>query len=177
MHLSPRMHGGGMVELLVALVLLSLGLLGMVAAHASALRWTKLGEHRQTALWLAQDLVERARANRGRLTPSDVVAQAYVFTLDAQAQVPAVAMPPELCNSAQSACSLTQMAQADLAQWRAAVRERLPAGMVWVTRTADTLDLAVAWQEPGGDELGASTCPAAWRLGGPWRCVTWQAVL
>lgn len=173
-----KMQGGGLVEVLIALVLMALGLMGMLSAHSAALRLTKLSEHRNTAMWLAQDLGERVRANRGRMASADAVGAAYVINLDAAAQAQATALPEELCNRPQSACSMSQMAAADLAQWRVLVRERLPRGVVWVNYNLGNLDIWVAWVEASGDETLASTCPSGLRLSdAALRCIQWPLSL
>lgn len=173
-----KMQGGGLVEVLIALVLMALGLMGMLTAHSVALRMTKLSEHRNTAMWLAQDLGERVRANRGRLASADAVGAAYVINLDAAAQAQATALPDELCNRPQSACSMPQMAAADLAQWRVLVRERLPRGVVWVSYSLGTLDIWVAWVEASGEETLASTCPSGLMVNdAALRCSQWSLSL
>lgn len=174
--MKHAMRGGGLVEVLVALVLMAVGLLGMLAAHSTALRWTQQSEHRSTAMWLTQDLAERVRANRGKLVHADTLGAAYVATMDASSQASAPVMPDELCNRVQSACTMTQMAAADLASWRLLVRERLPRGVVWVTYTAGTLDIWVSWLDAPDDV--SAVCPSGLRLSdASQRCFLWQVTL
>lgn len=176
MRIKQAMQGGGLVEVLVALVLMSVGMLGMLAAHSTALRWTKQSEHRSTALWLTQDLAERVRANRGKSVPADTIGAAYVTTLDASSQAQAPDMPDELCNRVQSACTVAQMAAADLASWRQLVRERLPGGVVWVTYTAGILDIWVSWLDAPDDV--STVCPSDLRVSdASQRCFLWQVTL
>lgn len=163
-----RMGGSSLVEVLVSMALVSVGLLGLLAAHATALRLTKLSAYQSTAQALAQDVVERVRANLGSQRFADVGA-AYHLPLDWVAQSSPPAMPTELCNTLQSVCTSSQMAAADLAQWRSQVRARLPQGAVYVQVSLPaTLDVWVAWQDPAvarSDELPSlpsQTCPAAW---------------
>ena len=176
MRLKRGIQGGGLVEVLVALVLMAVGLLGMLAAHGAALRWTQQSEHRSTALWLAQDLAERVRANRGKGVGADALGAAYVVTLDVSSQAQAPVLPDELCNRMQSSCSMAQMAAADLAIWRSAVRERLPRGVVWVTYAANTLDIWVSWLDAPDDV--STVCPSGLRVAdASQRCFLWQVTL
>jgi len=171
------MQGGGLVEVLVALVLMAVGLLGMLAAHSTALRWTKQSEHHSTAMWLAQDLAERVQANRGKGVDADALGAVYITMLEASSQTLAPVWPDELCNRVQSACSMSQMAAVDLASWRLAVRERLPRGVVWVTYTNRTLDIWVSWLEAASDEV-STVCPSGLRVSdASQRCLLWQVAL
>ena len=170
------MQGGGLVEVLVALVLMAVGLLGMLAAHGAALRWTQQTVHRSTAMWLAQDLAERVRANRGKGVDADALGAVYVVALDASSQAQAPVWPDELCNRVQSTCTMAQMASADLASWRTAVRERLPRGVVWVAYANSTLDIWVSWLDMPDDV--STACPTGLRVADvSQRCFLWQVSL
>lgn len=63
-----RSRGFSMIELLVAVVLLSIGLLGMAALQASTLRNNQSANYRTQASNLAYELVETARGYQARDT-------------------------------------------------------------------------------------------------------------
>ncbi|EGI76791.1 prepilin-type N-terminal cleavage/methylation domain-containing protein [Hylemonella gracilis] len=166
----PGQRGATLVEVLVAVALLSVALYALVATHAAALRYSQMSRHRATALFLAADMGERLRANLGRresgsaseegsgapLPPFSATgfwAGDYDYVLDFQRQQVAVAGPADVCAGAGSACNAAQIAAEDLAQWRQAVRRQLPAGAVYTRRDAvrAVMYLWVAWREsPGG---------------------------
>lgn len=83
----PGMGGRGftLVELLVALVVLSVGLLGGTALLLGALKDRGLALRHQAATLLVADLAERIRANSHRLSDSD----AAEFSAAALARFPA----------------------------------------------------------------------------------------
>jgi type IV pilus assembly protein PilV len=161
------------VEVLVAMALLSFALYALVAAHAAALRYSQMSQHRATAVLLAADLGERLRANLGGVGevegeapvevegvedgtgPAPPIAATgfwagdYDYTLDFQRQQGAVVGPAESCADVASRCTAAQMAAVDLAQWRQAVRRQLPEGAVYTQRDAvrAVMDLWVAWRE------------------------------
>jgi type IV pilus modification protein PilV len=83
----PGMDGRGftMVELLVALVVLSVGLLGGTALLLGALKDRGLALRHQAAAVVVADLAERIRSNSQRLSDADAAA----FGAAALAQFPA----------------------------------------------------------------------------------------
>lgn len=60
--------GFSLIEVLVALLLVALGVLGAAALQLNALRFTQDSAHRVQASLLATDLLERMRANPGQRT-------------------------------------------------------------------------------------------------------------
>ncbi|MEY3042918.1 MAG: hypothetical protein RLZZ174_2000, partial [Pseudomonadota bacterium] len=64
-HLSPQPAGFSLLEVLVAMTLLALGVLGMGGLQLSVLRSQQDAQFRTEATLLAADLLERAIMNRG----------------------------------------------------------------------------------------------------------------
>ncbi len=89
--------GVGLVEVLVALVLLSIAVLGFVALQIRAVAATNEASMNVQAINIARDLAERMRMNR-----------------DGLLEYKNVTTPPTTCASA--FCTPTQMAQYDYAQ-------------------------------------------------------------
>jgi type IV pilus assembly protein PilV len=58
-----RVRGFTLVEVLVALVVLSIGLLGIASLQLSSLRWNHGASKRSQATLLAYDILDRMRAN------------------------------------------------------------------------------------------------------------------
>ncbi|ENV07398.1 type IV pilus modification protein PilV [Acinetobacter sp. CIP 102637] len=63
-----KQRGAGLVEILVALLVLMLGVLGFVALQYRAVEATTEGGARIQAINLARDFAERIRVNRGAMT-------------------------------------------------------------------------------------------------------------
>lgn len=59
-----KKNGFSLVEVLVAMVVLSVGLLGLAGMMASTVRNNHSAYHRSQATWLAYDVIDRIRANR-----------------------------------------------------------------------------------------------------------------
>lgn len=101
--------GVGMVEVLIALFLLAIGVLGFTALQLRAVDATSEALNRIQAMNLARDLAERIRANRGEATT-------YTTNLNASTQV---SNPTTDCLittiSATNGCSAVEMANYDTA--------------------------------------------------------------
>lgn len=69
-----RMHqseiGSTLIEVLIALLVLSVGLLGLAALQLNALRGVSDSSQRSQATWILQDIAERIRANPDALDAS-----------------------------------------------------------------------------------------------------------
>ena len=108
---SNKNKGMTFIEVLIALVILTVGILGSVAMLAVAKKSSFDALQRSVASTLAQDIVERMRGNS-----SDVLAS-YEGVYGAAD--PGTA--PTLCNSS-ALCSNTQLATADIYEWTQAIR-------------------------------------------------------
>jgi type IV pilus assembly protein PilV len=143
-------RGFTLVEVLVALVILSIGMLGIASLLLSSLQGSRTALLRTQAVNLAADLAERARANRGAGTAYDTT----------------VTTSPALvanCETAGQTCSPTEMASNDLKRWETAIAATLPdgAGTVDVqpiTATLNRYTVTVQWTQSG------DTDPATYSL-------------
>ncbi len=129
---GERCDGGfTLVEALVALVVLSIGLLGIAALYVETLRASRTSLYRTEAVTLATDLADRMRANRA---PAD----AY-----------------DCGDPCVAANGGNAIAIADLTDWLAALGAQLPGGTGNVTYTAagaatpGAYDIEVEWTEVG----------------------------
>jgi type IV pilus assembly protein PilV len=105
-----------LVEVLVALLVLSIGLLGIAALQTTGLRATQASGARSQAVMLSYDIIDRMRANR-----QDALAGNYdTFTSDDFAANPASAP--------------TGMPGDDLIAWKAQLAATLPEGRGAITR-------------------------------------------
>jgi len=121
--------GFTMVEVLVALVVLGIGLLGIAALYLNSLQAGRTAVYRTEAITLAADLADRIRMNR--------TAQNAYATLFADVEVPVAA-----CETT-GGCSGADLAATDLSNWKAAIAQLLPNGEGQVAVT-----LPVAIDEP-----------------------------
>jgi len=104
MHL---MRGMTLVEVLVATVIISVGLLGVAALQITSLRNNQNSAFRTQATALAQDIIDRMRANRtAALSPQ------YLYNVAIGTSITLGATPTQ--------------DQRDLSEWKTALRTQLP---------------------------------------------------
>lgn len=130
-----RSSGLTLVEILVALVVLSIGLLGLAGLQTLSLKFNTSAFHRTQATALAYDFADRMRANRQ-------AALADEYTIAFQDPAPACAAP----NLAGT------IAQQDVAIWRNTLACRLPQSTGAVTRNGNVFTLSVRWDDTQGQE-------------------------
>ncbi len=111
-----------MVEVLVALVVMSVGMLGIAALYVTTLQAKTTSLSRMQAVNLAHDMADRIRAN-----PNTTAASNYTFTESSTA----TATPGVLCvnntTTAPSAnCTADQLATYELFQWSNLALNTLP---------------------------------------------------
>lgn len=172
--LRSRRHsrGASLIEVLVSVVIASIGLLALAGVNAASVKYTKMSQYRATATQLANDIGERMRANKGVASPaSGFFNGAYDFTTDFAGQSTKATLPSELCNLSTSVCTPAQIAALDLAQWRILVRDQLPEGSVFMIRQSGqvAMDLWVVWRDPSVASDDAPTtsseCPTGLNAG------------
>lgn len=111
---SRTQAGFTLIEVLIAVLVLSIGLLGLAALQTSGLGMNHSAYLRSQATILAADMADRMRANRDALG-------AYDNSGGTPAAVGACGVPP--------GCSEAQLAQNDLAEWAADIAATLPNGV------------------------------------------------
>jgi type IV pilus assembly protein PilV len=169
--LNRRQRGVALVEVLVAMLVVSVGVLAMAGLLAMASRYGKTSEYRAVATLLASDMADRIRANKAALI-ADVTDYDVTNEYDDWGDEPA---EPGECASA-SQCTPAEIAARDIAEWSQSVYGALPggAGFVSVSEVGDAggprrnyaADVWIAWLDPDADS-GLPTadreCPPAFQ--------------
>ena len=137
---GTRNRGFTLLEVLVALIVLSIGLLGLSGLQTTGLRGNHSALLRSEATMLANDILDRMRANR-----QEALDGSYNITFGSSAASVA-------CSAN---CLPAQVANADLFQWRSYV-ERLPGGQGQVDVTSGVATISIQWVD---DRSGATSAP------------------
>ncbi len=123
---ATRADGFTIVEVLVSLLILSVGLMGLATLQVVGLQNTQGGAQRAQAAFLAYDITDRMRTNPAAVTAGNYNLAAPVTTgMGAPNPGPIVMVD---CFGAAANCTSAQMAAHDLGQWQTQLGAYLNAG-------------------------------------------------
>jgi type IV pilus assembly protein PilV len=126
-----RQSGFTLLEVLVAILVLSIGLLGLAGLMASSIRNNHSAYQRTQATWLAYDMIDRMRVNR-----ANAIATANNYNI--------------AIGTASSGS--TGLAGTDVTGWKTTVANALPAGdgSVAVNSVSRAVTVIVQWNDSRG---------------------------
>jgi len=154
---EPRHRAGfSLAEVLVSLLVLSLGVIGAAGMLLAALRTTHQSALQSTALQLAAEMADKMRANDVQLKLADS-ANPFLSVDYRSATDEMPAAPSVSCYA--SDCSSAQLADFDIRDWERRIAAELPAGRVRICRDATPWDEsahALTWSCAGGAGQDAS---------------------
>lgn len=156
-------RGAGLIEALVAILVLSVGLLGMLGMQTAALKYEQSGWIRSALSSNIASLADRVRAN------SSADATDYSYTRTYAADRAAIEAsntyftPAKNCDT--TTCSAAELATYDLLIWRRDLNQQLPGAAGFVVPTgAKGVDLrflvTVAWYDKDNVDAGVLQSPA-----------------
>lgn len=149
MKLPGKQNGFSLLEVLIALIILSIGLLGHSKLQALGVRATTDSHLRTEATFFANDMIERMRANQPSVT-SDYYAGINYTAIDC-AVAPGTICTEGTAGSATD-CTTTEVADEDAINWFCGVTATIPNGSVAVSSAAGVYSVQVSWD--GLDEDG-----------------------
>lgn len=124
-------RGFTLIEVLVALLILSIGLLGLAALQGRGLRDNHSALLRSQAVNQAEDILDRMRANRAAAVNGD-----YDINLGDGAAAP----------------TYTGLVLIDLQEWKAMLTASLPTGDGSIAMDGNVCTVIVQWGEAEGDQ-------------------------
>ena len=136
--IGATQRGFTLTEVLVALMVMAVGMLGIAGLYVEGLRAGNTSIYRITAVILASDMADRIRANPN--APADYNGVGPGINNG--------------CVNGVGACTPTQLAQDDWFWWLQDVQARLPNGVTADIVTADVppltqYDITLTWPERG----------------------------
>ena len=142
MHSRNKQHGFSLVEVLIALVIMSVGMLGIAGLYVQSLQAGRTSMFRHQAVHLAGDVADRIRAN-----PTGGVAYMHATGVN------------NACVAANNDCDIIEMARNDVWLWKQQAGNTLPGsaptggGDVTInfddTVVPPVYTITVSWEEPG----------------------------
>ena len=134
---NTQQQGFSMIEVLVSLLVLSIGLLGLVSLQTLGIRYAYNSYQGTQATLLAYDIIDLMRANKVALSAGEF---SNVATTD---------MYTTATDCFASACSPQQLAQHDLRQWKTSIQLNLgpDATGAIVATAANHYTVTINWRE------------------------------
>lgn len=147
-YLSRKPHqderGFSLIEVLVAIIILSLGMLGAVGMQTAALQSNKEARNQAAATTFARDLAERMRGNNTVATKAVGAPGGNPYLFDVTLSSPAnVSTPPRNCFTDANGCPVNEDAAGwDVSDWQSRVERQLPSPRVKVCFDRNPFDSA-----------------------------------
>jgi type IV pilus assembly protein PilV len=131
-----KQSGFTLLEVLVAMLVLAIGLLGLAGLMASSMRNNLSASHRTQATWMAYDIVDRMRSNRaGAVTGGYATAMGTAAT----------------CSTAFPTGTIPAQ---DIAAWKNQLACALPAGngSIAVDTATRVATILIQWNDSRGNQ-------------------------
>ena len=142
-YLANKQSGFTLLEVLIALVVLAIGLLGLAGMQAIGIKNNHSAYHRSQATQVAYDIADRMRANT-------VGVDNYLTSF----MLPSVATNQNGCTA--GGCSSTQMAEDDLYEWNLTITDTLPSGVGTITISGLIYTISITWDDNRDGAVDAS---------------------
>lgn len=139
---GARERGFTFIEVLVSIVVLSIGLLGLAGLQATSQRANHSAYLRSQATLFAYDMADRVRANRVGMLAGDYNSISGI---------------PSDPGCIATGCSAAQLAQYDTHAWNTALARQLPSGKGTVVGNGGVFTVTVMWDDNRG---GGTACGA-----------------
>ncbi|MBS4050678.1 MAG: type IV pilus modification protein PilV [Methylomonas sp.] len=144
-------NGFTLIEVLVAVIILAIGLLGLAGIQTVGLKNNQSAYTRSQATQLAYDIADRMRANVAGVTT--------YTTID-----PPDAAKTDACSTA-TGCTPAQMAETDLFQWNATLTDVLPGGSGTIAVAGNVFTITITWDDDhDGDNSNNPSFQTSFRL-------------
>jgi type IV pilus assembly protein PilV len=133
--ISSKQSGSTLIEVLITVLVLSIGLLGMATLQFEAVKRNNDAYLRSQAVNLAYDMTDRIRVNRTGASDNS-----YVIAIDAAAP------------------SGSSAADQDLKAWLDNLARELPSGDGFITKVGNEFTITVCWDETRDGLTGSDPC-------------------
>lgn len=139
---TRNQQGLTLVEAMIALLVISIGLLGIASLQLTAMNQNASSLNNSQAVWYAYNMSDRIRANISEFVNYDGIDTSNAYSQD--------------CMSAP--CTTGQMVTSDASDWAAMVGN-LPGGRGVIANDADGLVITVMWDDDGTGATGTGCGP------------------
>jgi type IV pilus assembly protein PilV len=174
---KKKAKGAGLIEVLVAIFIFSVGMLGIAALTSAAVKYQTGNVVRGAVAASIGDITDRIRGNLtdasgfsppGVGTTTTSVSAGYNYTATYTAQQSATIAFPTSPDCGAAVCTPAEMTNYDIANWRRDIRQKLPGGAALLQgNVANGFDVTVMWFDKDyvrGDDSAFTDTPEATRV-------------
>ncbi|MEK7991857.1 MAG: type IV pilus modification protein PilV [Thiotrichaceae bacterium] len=145
--LITQYHAGfSMLEMMIALLILSIGLIGIASLQARGQQFNHSAYVRTQAAFLAYDIMDRMRANKDNIDNGNADNGGYAF--------PEGSCPEASVNCDSDFCSVSDVVTYDLNSWCKALAASLPLGQGVISwdQTDSLYTITISWTEDRSED-------------------------
>ena len=137
-----KQRGVSLVESMIALLVISIGLLGIAALQITAMKQNSSALNHSQAVWVGYNMADRIRTNITEFGNYIDIDTNFSYAQDCMG----------------SSCNNTQMITSDAAEWATEV-QNLPGGRGTITGNASQIVISVMWDDDGTGATGTGCGP------------------
>lgn len=151
-----RVAGFSLVELLVTLLIVSVGILGIAKMEAAGVSESQVSRVRSLMTYQAESLAGSMRVNRAYWIAKAATAPSFTLTADPQGYPTSANATDPTCTTSGTNCAPSEMAYADLKLWRDNFLLGFPGASATITCSAacttgstapSSYDITLTWNE------------------------------
>lgn len=132
--------GATLIEILVAILIFSIGLLAIVVAQTTGLTATQSSLHRSYAAHLSYELVDLMRVNMDEVNRAGSVFEDFDST-DHDFEI------DDDCFQAGNGCTAQELAESSLVLWATQLEDSLPEGSATLEEDDGVYTLSIQWAD------------------------------
>ncbi|QHJ00787.1 type IV pilus modification protein PilV [Xylophilus rhododendri] len=163
----PKQRGMTLLEVLIAMLVMSVGMLGIAGLQAAVNKYQTGSRVRGKMAPLLSDIAERVRMNPTQAGDNVITGvastSAYGLSTSWSDQITDPSAPSKNCETGTVTCSAAERAAYDMAIWRQRVRAAMPTGSALLSGNRATgFQVTFMWMDKDQtDKGGASTSTLA----------------
>jgi type IV pilus assembly protein PilV len=138
--IKPLQTGFSLVEVLIALFVLALGVIGVAGMQLTAMRTSQQSAFQTTAVELAAEMADKMRTNDPQMKLSN--GGNPFLNVDYQSQSGAPASAGATCYGGGANCSAQELAAFDIEEWEKRIKASLPTSRAKICRDGRPWDSA-----------------------------------
>lgn len=143
MKTSKQQNSGfSLIEVLVSVVVLSVGLLGLAGLQTNVIKFNHSAYLRSIAIYQTENIIDRMRSNK-----KGVEANAYIV---------GIAKKESNIKSNCNPCSATEIAEQDILTWNQSNNQLLPNGQGTIQTNGDLYIVTIMWDNDRNGVTGTN---------------------